>query len=286
MGTLATARPRPVRHRRLLDRFVKTVAWVAALTGIGVMGWIIVTVAQRGIRAWSWDFFTRLPTAVGESGGGVANAIVGTLIMTLLATAMGVPAGFFAGVYLAEFGRKGRFAGAIRLVTNVMMGIPSIIVGLFAYMILVAPLQHFSGYAGAVALAIIMLPVMARTTDEILTLVPNELREAALAAGAPRWKATLGVVVRAARSGLLTGAILAVVRVSGETAPLLFTALNSQFWTIDPGQPMANLTVSIYQSANTPFPDLVEKAWGASLLIIIGVLGANLLVRLIAARRK
>jgi len=286
MRPLAEAPRRSVTRRKTSDLLIKGFAWVAAWLGIGLMTWIIVEVVKRGIGAWDWDFFTKLPTPVGEAGGGVANAIVGTLVMTALATALGVPVGFFAGVYLSEFGRHGRFPALMRGVTNVMMGIPSIIVGLFAYILLVPTFGTFSGYAGALALAVIMIPVMARTTEDILTLVPNEMRESALAVGAPRWKATLGVVCRAARSGLLTGAILAGVRVSGETAPLLFTALNSAYWTIDPGQPFANLTVTIYQYANSPFPDWVQKAWGASLLIIVLVLGANITVRLIAQRGR
>jgi len=205
-------------------------------------------------------------------------------MMTGLATALGVPVGFFAGIFLAEFGKNSQFAHGMRSAINVMMGIPSIVVGLFAYILLVPTLGNFSGWAGAFALAVIMLPVMARTTEDILNLVPNEMRESALAVGAARWRATLGVVVKAARAGLLTGAILAVVRVSGETAPLLFTALNSPYWTIDPNQPYANLTVTIYNYAKSPFPDWIEKAWGASLLIIVLVLGANIVVRLIAQR--
>lgn len=286
MRALSEVPHRSVGRRRTSDIVIKVLAWIAASLGIALMGWVIVVCVQKGIAAWNWDFFTQLPTPVGEPGGGIANALVGTLIMTALATALGVPAGFFAGVYLAEFGKNSRFAHGMRMVTNVMMGIPSIIVGLFSYMLLVPTLGTFSGWAGALALAVIMLPVMARTTEDILNLVPNEMRESALAVGAPRWRATLGVVVKAARAGLLTGAILAVVRVSGETAPLLFTALNSAYWTIDPGQPYANLTVTIYQYANSPFPDWQEKAWGASLLIIVLVLGANITVRLIAQRGR
>jgi phosphate transport system permease protein len=273
-----------VRGRRIIDRVVMGFAWIAALLGIGMMTWVIVMCIQRGIEAWNLDFFTQLPKPAGEEGGGIANAIVGTIVMTAMAACMGVPLGFFAGVYLSEFGRHGRIAHAMRLVINVMMGVPSIIVGLFVYEVLVLTMGNYSGYAGAVALAIIMLPVMARATDDILSLVPNELRESSLAVGSPRWRATLGVVCRAARNGLLTGAILAVVRVGGETAPLLFTSLNSAFWTISPDQPYANLTVTIYQYASSPYPDLVEKAWGAALLVIVGVLGANVIVRLIAQR--
>jgi phosphate transport system permease protein len=277
---------RSVAGRRLGDKVVRVIAWGSASAGILVMGWILVTCIQRGAAAWNLDFFTKMPTPTGVPGGGILNAILGTVIITALAAAMGLPFGFFAGVYLAEFGRTGRIATFVRIVCNVMVGIPSILTGVFAYGLIVLTMGHFSAFAGSVALAVIMFPVVARTTEDILNLVPNELRESALAAGAPKWRVILGVVCRSARAGLLTGAILAVVRVSGETAPLLLTVLNSQFLSLDPTQPMANLTVTIYQYANTPYPDLQQKAWGASLLIIVGVLGANLLVRLIAQRGK
>jgi phosphate transport system permease protein len=273
-----------VARRKLGDTLIRIIAWVSASIGIFVMGWILETCIQRGAAAWNIDFFTKMPTPTGVPGGGILNAIVGTVIITAIAAAMGLPIGFFAGVYLAEFGRTGRIATFIRVVCNVMVGIPSILTGVFAYGLVVIAMGHFSAFAGSCALAVIMLPVVARTTEDILNLVPNELRESALAAGSPRWRAIIGVVCRAARAGLLTGGILAVVRVSGETAPLLLTVLNNQFWSVDPTQPIANLTVTIYQYANTPYPDLQQKAWGASLLIIVGVLGANLLVRLIAQR--
>jgi phosphate transport system permease protein len=286
MSTLEGLKRRSVGRRKGADLVVRVFAWIAALIGIFVMGWILFTCIRRGVGAWNLAFFTQMPTPAGTPGGGVLNAIVGTLLITAMAAAVGIPTGFLAGVYLAEFGRTGRVATFIRMIVNVLVGVPSIIVGVFAYGIVVTTMGHFSAFAGSVALAVIMLPVVARTTEDILNLVPNELRESALAAGAPRWRATLGVVCRAARAGLLTGAILAVVRVSGETAPLLLTVLNNQFWSLDVTQPMANLTVTIYQYANSPFPDLQLKAWGASLLIIVGVLGANLLVRLIAQRGK
>jgi phosphate transport system permease protein len=284
MSGLEGVRRRSVARRKLGDTIVRIIAWVSASIGIGVMGWILVTCIQRGAGAWNLDFFTKMPNALGQPGGGVLNAIVGTLMITAMAAAMGLPFGFFAGVYLAEFGRTGRIATFVRLICTVMVGIPSILTGVFAYGLVVLAMGHFSAFAGAVALAVIMFPVVARTTEDILNLVPNELRESALAVGSPKWKVTLGVVCRAARAGLLTGGILAVVRISGETAPLLLTVLNSQYLSVDPTQPIANLTVTIYQYANTPYPDLQLKAWGASLLIIVGVLGANLLVRLIAQR--
>jgi phosphate transport system permease protein len=223
----------------------------------------------------------------------MANAIVGTLVITGFAAAIGIPIGFLGGVYLAEFGRNGRMATSVRMVANVVMGVPSIIVGVFAFAIMVKPFGHYSGIAGSVALAFIMLPVMARTTEDILNLVPNELRESALAMGVPRWRVTLGVICRAARGGLITGATLAVVRVAGETAPLLFTALSSPYWMtglFGPGGffggPVANLTKTMWDFSQTPYPYLQELAWGGALVIIIAVLGMNILVRLVFQRGK
>jgi phosphate transport system permease protein len=212
-------------------------------------------------------------------GGGLANAVVGTLGITLLATVLGVPAGLLAGVYLGEFGQDSRLAAASRFATNVLMGIPSIIVGVFVYTLIVMPMGHFSGYAGALALAIIMLPIVASTTEDILRLVPDTLRESALALGAPRWKVTLAVVFRAAKSGLITAVLLAVARVSGETAPLLFTALNSPYWPTSLGEPTPNLTVTIFNYAMSPYSDWQQTAWGASLLITAGVLILTILAR-------
>jgi len=284
---------RSVARRRIVNSLVTTLAWVAATIGIVVMGWIVVTVVVRGIGAWSVAFFTQLPPTATESGGGLANCIIGTLVITFGAAVVGLPLGFFGAIYLSEFGRAGRIATAIRAVTNIVLGVPSIIAGMFAYAILVLPSHHFSGFSASVALAFIMLPVMTRTAEDILNLVPNELRESALAMGAPRWKATLGVVVKAARGGLITGAILAVVRVSGETAPLLFTALTSQYWMSGLfgasgyfGGPTPNLTKTIFDFSTQPYPHLVQLAWGGALLIIVAVLGINVFTRLLFQRGK
>jgi phosphate transport system permease protein len=296
MSAMAPAAGRPplparsVTRRRLTNRAVTGAAWLAAAIGIFVMGWIVVTVVARGIGAWNLAFFTQLPPVGSDPGGGLANCIIGTLVITLGAALIGLPLGFFGAVYLSEFGRAGRVATGIRAVTNIVLGVPSIVAGMFAYAILVLPRHHFSGFAASVALAFIMLPVMTRTAEDILNLVPNELRESALAMGAPRWKATLGVVVKAARGGLITGAILAVVRVAGETAPLLFTALSSQYWMGGLkgylGGPTPNLTKTIFDLSQTPYPHLVQLAWGGALLIIVTVLGVNVLTRLLFQRGK
>lgn len=278
--------PRPAWGRKLTDRAVRALSLLAALGGLFFLGWILLVVIQRGAAAIDWNFFTGLPAPPGVEGGGLSSAIVGTLVITSLATVIGVPIGIAAGVYLAEIERKSRLAAAVRFTINIMMGIPSIIIGLFVYTILVLPVGHFSGWAGAVALGIIMLPVVARTTDDMLTLVPNELRESALALGAPRWKVTLSVVFRAARAGMVTGVLLAVARVSGETAPLLFTALNSPYWPTSLSEPTSNLTVTIFNYAMSPYPDWQQLAWGASLLIMTAVLGTTILARTLFKEKK
>jgi phosphate transport system permease protein len=287
-------RHRSVARRKATDLVIKVLSWIGAWCGIAVMGFLVGEVVVRGIPAWSVAFFTQsTPQDVTSLSGGFANAIVGTLLITGVAALMAIPVGFLGGVYLAEFGRNGRMATGVRMIANVVMGVPSIIVGVFIFAILVKPLHHYSGFAGSVALAFIMLPVMARTTEDMLNLVPNELRESGLAMGAPRWRVTLGVICRAARGGLITGATLAVVRVAGETAPLLFTALSSPYWMtglFGPsgffGGPVANLTKTIYDFSGSPYPHWNSLAWGGALLIIVAVLGMNIAVRLLFQRGK
>jgi phosphate transport system permease protein len=265
--------------RRLLNLLVSGFAAGAAGLGILVLVWILAGVVQRGVGALSPAFFTHLPAPPGIPEAGLGNAIVGTLVLTLAATALAVPLGLLAGVYLAEFGQDSRLADNSRFSANVLMGMPSIIIGVFAYALVVLPLGHFSGYAGIVALAIIMLPVVARTAEDMIRLVPNTLREAGLALGAPRWKVTLSILFRAAKAGLVTGILLAIARVSGETAPLLFTALNSPYWMHSLGEPCPNLTVTIFNYAMSPYTDWQQMAWGGSLLITFGVLALTLLTR-------
>lgn len=288
-------RRRSAARRKISDAVIKALAWMGAVIGIAVMFFMVWEVVVRGWSALSWDFFTKpMPgDFTMTAGAGMANAIVGTLVITGVAALIGIPTGFLGGVYLAEFGRNGRMAAMIRSVSNVVMGVPSIIVGVFAFAILVKPVSHYSGFAGSVALAFIMLPVMARTTEDILNLVPNELRESGLAMGVPRWRVTMGLIVRAARGGLITGATLAIVRVAGETAPLLFTALSSPYWLSGLfgadgffGGPTANLTKTMWDYMNTPYPYPQSLAWGGALVIIIAVLGMNILVRLIFQRGR
>jgi len=284
-------KPRPPQGRKALNMLVNFWAVISALLGIAALFWITATVLIRGWGALNLDFFTRLPTPPGIEGGGLLSAMVGTLILTLLATLAAVPLGLLGGIFLAEFGQDSRLANNSRFSANVLMGMPSIIVGVFAYAVLVRPLGKFSGYAGGFALFILMLPIIIRTTEDMLRLVPNTLREAALALGFPRWRVTLSIIFRAAKSGLLTGILLAVARVSGETAPLLFTALNNPFqhffsWNLGLNDPYPNLTVTIFDYAMSPYPDWQTKAWGASLVITVGILLLTILARWLIRERK
>ena len=278
--------PSSATKRKLINRMVQVIATSASAVGIFFLGWILYEVIGRGLAALNWDFFTKLPKPPMTPGGGLANAMLGTLLMTLLATLIGVSTGMAAGIYLAEFGKHSRLGACVRFTVNVLMGIPSIIIGLFVYSILVLPFKHFSGYAGGVALAILMFPVVARTTEDMLGLVPSALREAALCIGAPRWLATLTIIFRAAKNGLITGVLLSVARVSGETAPLLFTALNSPYLLKSLNEPTANLTVTIYQYAMSPYRDWNQMAWGASLVIMATVLALNVVARFFVKEAK
>ena len=278
-------RRRPAWPRKLANSAVQGISVAAAALGLAALAWILFVVLRHGAAALNWTFLTGLPSPPGGSGGGLANAIIGTLLMTLVGCAIGVPVGMLAGVYLAEYGKGNRFATVVRFLVNVMMGIPSIIIGLFVYTILVLPVGHFSGWAGGVSLALLVLPVVARTTEDMLALVPNPLRESALALGVPRWRATLQIAFRAAKTGLLTGVLLAVARVSGETAPLLFTALNSPYMPHSLAGPTGNLTVTIYNYAMSPYPNWQQAAWGASFLITIGVLALTVTSRALIRER-
>jgi phosphate transport system permease protein len=284
-------KPRPPGGRKTLNLAVNIWAILSACLGIIALFWITITVLIKGWSALGLDFFTRMPTPPGVEGGGMLNALIGTLVLTVIATVASVPLGLLGGIFLAEFGQESRVADNSRFSANVLMGMPSIIVGVFAYAVLVVTLGNFSGYAGAFALFVIMLPVIIRTTEDMLRLVPNTLREAALALGFPRWKVTLAIVFRAAKSGLLTGILLAIARVSGETAPLLFTALNSPFqhffsWNLGLNEPYPNLTVTIFDYAMSPYPDWQVKAWGASLVITVGILLLTIFARWMIRTRK
>jgi len=269
------------RRRVLPNRLVLGGSALAAVSGLLMLAWILTDVAAKGIQAVNWRFFTELPAPPGMAGGGLANAIAGTLLMTSAAAAMSVPFGVMAGTWLSEFGRDSAFGRIVRYLSDILVSAPSIVIGVFVYLIIVRPTGHFSGWAGAVSLAIIMLPVVSRTTEEMLKLVPHELREAALALGAPYWKVMTQVIYRAAAAGMVTGIMLAVARVAGETAPLLFTALNSPYWMHGMNEPTGNLTVTMFNYAMSPYDDWQTMAWGAAFLITAGVLVTTLTTRFI-----
>jgi len=253
---------------------------LAAVIPLGSLLWLVVSKGARGLTA---SFFTSLPTPVGEPGGGVGNAIVGTAIMVGLACVIGLPLGIGAGVFLAEQG-DGAFGRAVRFTAEVFSGIPSIVIGIVAYGIVVIPMHHFSALAGALALALLMVPTLARTTEELVRLVPGSLREASLALGITKWKTSLRIVLRTAAGGILTAALLAVARAAGETAPLLFTSLNNQYWNVRPDQPTASLTVQIFNYAISPYEDWHQKAWSAALVLLLLVGGLNLAARYVLQR--
>lgn len=268
-----------VYRRRLFGHRVGIALSVLAMAiGLGFLLWILETLLVNGFGALSHTLFT-MDTPAPGSPGGVRNAIVGSLMMVGLSTAISTPVGILAGIYLAEYGQNNKFAAVTRFVTDIMLSAPSIVIGLFVYALCVARFQHFSGYAGTVALSLIAIPVVVRTTDNMLHLVPNSLLEAAFALGAPRWKVSMMVRLRAVKAGVVTGVLLAVARIAGETAPLLFTALNNQFFSLDMKQPMANLPVAIYLFAMSSYEDWRSLAWGAALLVTFSVLLLNILSR-------
>ncbi|WP_020654307.1 phosphate ABC transporter permease PstA [Massilia niastensis] len=276
----------PVYRKRLLAHRIGIVLSVIAMgIGLGFLLWILATLLINGLGALSGALFSADTPAPGSPGGGLRNAIVGSLMMVGLSTLVSTPVGILAGIYLAEYGENNRFAQVTRFVTDIMLSAPSIVIGLFVYAIYVANVQHFSGYAGSIALSLIAVPVVVRTTDNMLRLVPNSLLEAAFALGAPRWKVATLVRLRAVKAGVVTGVLLAVARVSGETAPLLFTALNNQFFSADMNAPLANLPVVIYQFAMSPYDDWRSLAWGGALLVTFTVLLLNILSRTVFSQK-
>ncbi|MBY0267477.1 MAG: phosphate ABC transporter permease PstA [Burkholderiales bacterium] len=267
------------RKRLLTNRIGIGLSMVAMVLGLTVLLWILFVLFKNGFAALDWNMFTQSTPAPGSEGGGLANAIVGSLLMVGFSTLIGTPIGILAGVYLAEFGSRSRIAELTRFMTDIMLSAPSIVLGLFVYAIVVAQVKQFSGWAGTIALALIAIPVVLRTTENMLRLVPGSLREAAYALGAPQWKVATMVTLRAARSGVVTGVLLALARISGETAPLLFTALNNQFFSMDMSKPMSNLPVVIFQFAMSPYDNWIRLAWGGALLITLTVLVLNILAR-------
>lgn len=267
------------KKRVLKNKIGLTLSMLAMALGLFVLLWILAVLFKNGFAAIDLNMFIKSTPAPGSEGGGLANAIVGSLLMVGFTVLVSTPIGILAGVYLAEFGDRSKTAEFTRFVTDVMLSAPSIVLGLFVYAILVAQVKHFSGWAGTIALSLIAIPVVVRTTENMLRLVPGSLREAAFSLGAPRWKVATMVTLRAAKSGVVTGVLLAVARISGETAPLLFTALNNQFFSMDMNDPMANLPVVIFQFAMSPYENWIRLAWGGALLITLAVLVLNIIAR-------
>ena len=267
------------RSRQRANLIGLTLSMFAMFLGLAALLWILFVLFSNGFAALDITLFTNDTPAPGSEGGGIRNAIVGSLMIVGLSVLISTPLGVLAGIYLTEYGDTSKTAEFTRNVTDIMLSAPSIVLGLFVYAIAVAPVGHFSGYAGSLALSLIAIPVVMRTTENMLRLVPGSLREAAFALGAPRWKVSLMVTLRAAQSGVITGVLLAIARISGETAPLLFTALNNQFFSTNMEAPMANLPVVIFQFAMSPYQNWIQLAWGAALLITLTVLLLNILAR-------
>ena len=273
------------RRRRIVNFINLGISMLAVLFGLFWLVWILWTLFAQGLSAISLSMFTQTTPPPG-SAGGLANAIFGSLLMSLLATLIGTPIGILAGTYVAEYGRRGWLGPATRFINDILLSAPSIVIGLFVYAVYVANVRHFSGWAGTFALALIVIPVVLKTTENMLRLVPDTMREAAAALGAPQWIVISFVTLRAARAGITTGILLAIARISGETAPLLFTALNNQFWSTNMDAPMANLPVVIFQFAMSPYQDWQTLAWGGALLITLSVLTLNIVARVMLAQKS
>ncbi len=273
-------------RRKLTNTVALTLSMSAMAFGLFWLAWILWTVFELGLPGLSLTLFTEMTPPPGDEAGGLLNAIAGSLVMVVLATLLGTPIGILAGVYLAEYGRFSLLGRVTRFVNDLLLSAPSIVIGLFVYAVVVAQTGKFSGWSGVIALALIVLPVVIRTTENMLQLIPNTLREAAFALGAPKSVVTMKVTLRAARAGVLTGVLLAVARIAGETAPLLFTALSNQFWSADLSEPMANLPVTIFKFAMSPFSNWQELAWAGVLLITMGVLALNIIARVFLRAEK
>jgi phosphate transport system permease protein len=271
------------RMRRINSAVMTGLTALCTLLAVGALLIILSYIAWQGIGSLSLQFLIDRPRPVGE-GGGIGNAILGSLVLLSISSVIGLPLGICVGIYLSEVGR-GRIAGVVRFIVDTLTGIPSIVTGVFIYAVLVVPLKHFSALAGGAALALIMIPIVARTTEEMLKLVPHSMREGALALGAPQWRVTLGVIIPAAASGIATGAMLAIARISGETAPLLFTAFGSRFFPTSLNEPIASLTVQIYNYALSPYDEWHAQAWAATLVLMTLVLGINIIVRFLTRKR-
>jgi len=272
------------RRRKVTSAVMTALSIGSALVAVGILAVVFSYTLIQGIGSLNLDFFIEMPAPVGETGGGMANALAGTGILVGLGSLIGLPTGIMAGIYLAEHG-KNAFGSAVRFMADVLSGIPSIVVGVVAYVLVVLPMKHFSALAGGVALAILMIPTVTRTTEEMLLLVPGSYREAALALGIPRWKTTVRIILPAALKGITTGVLLSIARAAGETAPLLFTALGNRFWSTAIDQPIASLTVFIYDYAKAPFEDWNRQAWAAAFVLIALIFVISLVFRIVTRRQ-
>jgi phosphate transport system permease protein len=281
MSTRSNMDPSIYARRKRANLIGLVLSMSAMVIGLVFLLWILAILMFKGFSALSFELLTQNTPAPGTLGGGLANAIVGSLMIVFTCTLFSTPIGVLAGVYLSEYGERSKSAAITRFVNDIMLSAPSIVIGLFVYALVVVPSKHFSGWAGTVALSLIAIPVVVRTTENMLKLVPVSLREAAFALGAPKWKVSTTVVLKAAKSGVMTGLLLALARVSGETAPLLFTALNNQFFSLDMNKPLANLPVMIFQFAMSPYENWVSLAWGGALLITLTVLALNIIARVV-----
>jgi phosphate transport system permease protein len=270
-------------RRVVADKIATSLTWLAAILVLAPLVAIFGYLLLRGIGSLDWAFFTEIPKPVGEKGGGMANAIVGSGIILGIGALIGVPFGIGAGIYLAEYGRN-RFGNIVRFTADVLNGVPSIVMGISAYALIVVPQKHFSAIAGGVALGIMMIPTITRATEEMLLMVPQSLREAALGLGIPKWRTTLSIALRSANAGVVTGIMLAFARVAGETAPLLFTAFGNAFWNVDPRQPTAALPLQIFVYAISPFEEWHRKAWAGALVLVVLIVASVSLVRYVAGR--
>jgi phosphate transport system permease protein len=261
--------------RHWTDRTMVFLCGAAALFAMIPLVSLLLYVIVQGVKRLNWTFLTSLPTPVGVEGGGMANAILGTLTLVVIASCVGLPIGIFAGIYLSEYGKKNKFAWLVRFTADVLSGVPSIVTGIVAYTLIVKPMHNFSALAGGVALGFMMIPIVTRTTEELVKMVPHSIREASWALGVSQWKTILNVVIRTAKNGILTGVLLSIARIAGETAPLLFTAFNNQFWPRGVNEPTASLTVQVFTYAISPFKDWQDQAWTGALVLLILVLAIN-----------
>ncbi|WP_241646574.1 phosphate ABC transporter permease PstA [Rosenbergiella metrosideri] len=281
-----TERTKRQTRRRVKNYIALTLSLLTMAFGLFWLLWILWTTVSKGIDGLSWDLFTQDTPPPNTDGGGLANALAGSGLLILWSTVLGTPLGILAGIYLAEYGRKSWLAEVIRFINDILLSAPSIVIGLFVYTLVVSRMQHFSGWAGVFALALLQIPIVIRTTENMIKLVPDSLREAAYALGTPKWRMVLSITLKASLSGIMTGVLLAIARIAGETAPLLFTALSNQFWSTDMSQPLANLPVTIFKFAMSPFAQWQSLAWAGVLVITLCVLALNILARMIFVKRK